>query len=485
MAQPPETFPPQGITDDLFDFLQEIHDHLVYDPHNRDALFALFTDFGKPEITDDEHVSARAVHLLRGNPHLVARFNGLVDPVRQGLELVKRAEKALRPADYDRFVAKLYSVSLERSLDAHEVYQEFKELLGGEHNDLLRGLAAFLPTKYGPPPPSRASAKAEREENRRRPERKHPSYAGADAPESSRPSWAKNPRVVDVGPTPAPACFADTGAAGSSRPSRARRPRMYELEYEYEHDGSWPEHKPAACAVSVADDSKSSRRRRPRMYEYDGSLPERKHALFAVLVADDGKSSRPSRAKKRRADDSMNRHASIGGAVGGSVRVAAAAAPVPDAIVGEAKRFREAWEFETGYSLLDATLKRAVEVKDERERLNGARASLDELFPRPEIRGYLAKMYHVRWNHMRQLLEHGGDHTALTLEAIVKRLRKKDAKAVDEARRRQDPTRAAQRLQGLAQDRVRLARERVRETNEANEQRRWRRESRASPAGKT
>jgi hypothetical protein len=85
------------------------------------------------------------------------------------LELVKRAEKALRPADYDRFVAKLYSVSLERSLDAHEVYQEFKELLGGEHNDLLRGLAAFLPTKYGPPPPSRASAKAEREEKRRRP----------------------------------------------------------------------------------------------------------------------------------------------------------------------------------------------------------------------------------------------------------------------------------------------------------------------------
>ncbi|XP_066324500.1 uncharacterized protein [Miscanthus floridulus] len=439
MTQPPETFPPQGITDDLFDFLQEIHVHLAYDPGNRDALFDLFTDFGKPEITDDERVSARAVHLLRGHPHLVARFNGLVDPVRQGLELVKRAEKALRPADYDRFVATLYSVNLERSLDAHEVYQEFKDIFGEKHDDLLRGLAAFLPAKYGPPPPSRASAKAEREENRRRPERKHSSYAGADAPESSRPSRAKKPRVVDVGPTPEPICFADTGTAGSSMPSRARRSRMYEHEHEYEYDGSLPERKPASCAVSVADDNKSSR---------------------------------PSRTKKPRADDSMNRHALIGGAAGGSVHVGAAPAPAPDAIVREVKRLREAWEFETGYSLLDATLKRAVEVKDERDRLNGARASLDELFPSPEIRGYLAKMYHGKWNHMRQLLEHGGDHTAFALEAIVKRLRTKDAEAVDEATRRQDPTRAAQRLQELAQDRVRLERERVRETNEAKEQRR-------------
>ncbi|CAD6249416.1 unnamed protein product [Miscanthus lutarioriparius] len=473
MAQPPETFPPQGITDDLIDFLQEIHDHLAYDPGNRDALFALFADFGKPEIIDDERVSARAVHLLRGHPHLVARFYALVDPVRQGLHLLKRAEKALGPANYDLFIAKLYSVDLEQSLDAHRVYQEFKELLGKKHDDLLRGLAGFLPTKYGLPPPSRASAKAEQEELRPRPERKHPSYAGADAPESSRPSRAKKPRVVDVGPTPAPACFADTGAAGSSRPSRARRPRMY----EHEHDGSWPERKPAACAVSVADDGKSSRPNRakiPRMYEYeyDGSLQERKPALCAVSVAHDGKSSRPSRAKKPRADDSMSRHALIGGEAGGSVRVAAAPAPAPDAIVREVKRFREAWEFETGYSLLDATLKRAEEVKDERERLNGARASLVELFPRPEIRGYLAKMYHVRWNHMRQLLEHGGDHTAFALEAIVDRLRTKDAEAVDEARRRQDPARAAQRLQELAQGRVRLEHKMARETNEANEQRR-------------
>jgi hypothetical protein len=466
MAQPPETFPPQGITDDLFDFLQEIHDHLACDSHNRDALFALFADFGKPEITDDEHVLARAVHLLRGHPRLLDRFYALVDPVRQGLQLLKRAQKALSPKKYDGFVAKLYSVDLEQSLDAHGVYREFKELLGEKHDDLLRGLAAFLPTKYGPPPPSRTTAKAEREEHRPRPERKHPSYAGADAHESGRPSRAKKPRVVDVGPTPAAACSADTGAAGAGS-SRARRPRMYEHEY----DGSWPERKPAVWAVSVADGSKSSRPSRakiPRMYEYeyDGSWPERKPVSCAVSVADDSKSSRPSRAKKPRADDSINRHT---GAVGGSVRVAAA----PDAaIVREVKRFREAWEFETGYSLLDAASKRAVEAKRERERLNGARASLDELFPRPEIRGYLAKMYHEKWNHMRQLLEHGGDHTAFALEAIVSRLGEKDAEAVDEARRRQDPTRAAQRLKQLAQERVRLEHKRVRETNEANEQRR-------------
>ncbi|CAO2040611.1 unnamed protein product [Urochloa humidicola] len=87
-------------------------------------------------------------------------------------------------------------------------------------------------------------------------------------------------------------------------------------------------------------------------------------------------------------------------------------------------------------------------------------APVEELFPRPESRAHLAKMYGGRWGNMRERLEHGGSRTELALEAIVDRLRTKYAAAVDEARRRQDPARVAQRLADLVLDRVREERER-------------------------
>ncbi|CAL5019652.1 unnamed protein product [Urochloa decumbens] len=371
--QPPERYPVEEVTATV-DVLSEIHDRLAYNHVNREAFSTLLTDFANGAITDARHVLARAEQLFQGHPHLVALFYGLVDPARQAARFLERVEKAMGREGYDRFLAELYNVDAERSLDAHQVYEAFRELFGKEHDDLLWGFVHFLPSKYG--------------------------GSRADAPGRSRPSRAKKPRVDDA----AAACYADAAADGSSR------------------------------------------------------------------------------AKKPRAGNGKSRRAPTGGAMKGSVRVAPApaaarkagakaeaAAREAEAKAAEVRRFRKSWEFETYCSELDAAMTRAVVLHGERAHGGAsgpavgrrrAAASLEEMFPRPESRAHLAKMYGGSWGNMRERLEHGGSRTAFALEAIVERLQRKYAEAVEEARRRRDPARVAQRLAELVRDRVHEERER-------------------------
>ncbi|CAN6253213.1 unnamed protein product [Urochloa humidicola] len=288
MAQPPDRYPLEEITA-VVNVLSEINDRLSYNPVNKEAFSTLLTDFGHGAITDAHHVLARAEHLLQGHPHLVALFHGLVDPARQAARFLERVEKTIGREGYDRFLAQLYSVDAERSLDAHQVYEAFREFFGKEHDDLLWDFVHFLPSKCGGPPPP--------------------------APERRRPSRAKKPRVHED------ACYADAAADVSSR---AKKPR--------------------------AGNGKS----------WQGSSP-----------------------------------------TGGAVKVSARMAPAPDTAVREAeakaeevRRFRESWEFETYCSELDAAMTRAVALQG--ERAHGGRrksAPVGELFPRPESRAHLAKMY--------------------------------------------------------------------------------------------
>jgi hypothetical protein len=120
----------------------------------------------------------------------------------------------------------------------------------------------------------------------------------------------------------------------------------------------------------------------------------------------------------------------------------------------------EAWEFETGYSKLVATMVRVEELQ--RPRAHGAASqppgrsevSLDTLFPSHECREFLAEIYHEAWGAMRSALE---DDACIVsaLKEILKRLREMEA-----ARRWKDPTRPKQRLGGLVRDRVSEERER-------------------------
>ncbi|KAJ1281131.1 hypothetical protein BS78_04G285100 [Paspalum vaginatum] len=460
MAQPTEarptgTYPRQEVSDAV-DFLKEIRYSLS--PVKKDAFFNLFAGFVNGATTDVQHVVARAEKLLEGHPRLIAQFYALVDPEHHATRFLERVKSSLSQQDYDQFLAKLHYVDEERNLDAHHVYESFKPLFANKHDDLLQGLAEFLPAKYGPPPP----------------------HAGADAPESGRPRRAKKPRVDGDGLTLDPVCYAaDAGAAGSSRPRRAHKPRI-DADDE-------PTPKPAGCAADgagAAGGSRPSRAKKPRV---DGDEPAPKPACYAADDAGAAGRSRPSRAKKPRfdgdaptpkpacyADDdtgaagrsrpSRAKKPHVDGDAPTPKRagyVAAAPDPKhratePDDEVREVKRFRKAWEFETRYSVLVQTLRRAMRLQRKK-----SRGSLEELFPRRESREYLAKLYDHRWEEMQErLTKDNGTHTNRALRAIAERLEREEEARVDEARRRRDPIRAAQRLHDLVRDIVREERER-------------------------
>ncbi|XP_062217832.1 uncharacterized protein LOC133918098 [Phragmites australis] len=438
MAQPPDLYPMKGITEAI-SILEEINAHFASNPVVGEEFFALVTD-ANGAIDDGRAVVARAKKLLRGNSKLFARFQGFLDPGHQielpnndvsiprprrrrdnshpavgasgradpragrngrdGIDTVKHVDEEIydgsldeakdkqflegaKHADediydellvkakqflerakhldmemYNGLLAEILHVGTERGLNAHQVYRRFKQLLGSAHGDLLCDFVGFLPSKYDPQP---RCAKEELEDQPPTPKRKHASYAGVDAAESSRPSRDKKPRVDDSTTAKRnPSSYADAGAAGSSRPSGG---------------------------------------------------------------------------KKHCADDEE-----------------------------EVQRFREAWEFETGYSKLVATMTRAELLQ--RESTHGAsgsggqgRASVEELFPSGETQEYLAKMYHDEWDHLRKVLE-DADYVSFALKIILDRLREKEAAAVEEARSRRDPTRAAEKLDELVQDKVREERER-------------------------
>ncbi|KAL6635158.1 hypothetical protein ACP70R_027829 [Stipagrostis hirtigluma subsp. patula] len=408
MAQPPGTFPVNETTEAIA-FLREIDARLAPNPAARNEFYALVTNFGKGVVTDARAVAARAEELLQGHPDLIARFQQFVDPERRARQLLEQVKRTNMEV-YNHLLATLFRVDEEKGLDAHAVYQLLGQVFGSEHDGLLRSFAEFLPSKYDPPPPC---AVAEREQQRPARKRKPVNYGGADAAESSRARRPKKPRVDD-GTTPNVNPAPYDGAGGSSRPSRDRKPR--------------------------ADDSPT---------------PKRNTGYYAGAGASG--SSRPRRDKKPRAVDGEKRRGPLGAAANG--------ATARDDGDDEVRRFRAAWEFETGYSKLVATMARAEKLQRSRARggegghgRRGGRASLEELFPSRECREYLAEMYHDQWQRMRRMLQ-DGDYVDAALEIVVRSLREKEAAAVEESRKRQDPARTAPRLEELVQGRVREQRE--------------------------
>ncbi|KAL6911521.1 hypothetical protein ACP4OV_000326 [Aristida adscensionis] len=409
MEPPPETFPVEEATEAI-NFLLEVNARFAENPAVRDEFYALVTDFGKGVITDARAVVARADELLHGHPELAARFRCFVDPeqeARQFLEEVKRTDKEM----FDSVLATLLHVDEEKGLDAHAVYELSKPAFAA-HGDLLRRFAGFLPSEYVAPPPC---ATAEREQQQRSARKRKPVatyYDGADAAESGEARKPKKLRVGDgFAPKPNPISYDDAGEAGSSKANKGKKPRVVD----------------------------------------DGPAPKQDGDPASHVDAGVAGSSRPRRDRKPRADDGKNQRAPL----------AAAAAVVHDG-TDEVRRFRKAWEFETGYSKLVATMARAEELRRSRAhggsgrggRRGGSRA-VEELFPSRECGEYLAEMYgNDAWGFIRTLLE-DGDCTDVALKTIVKSLREKEAAAVDEARRLRDPTRAGWILDELVRGRVR------------------------------
>ncbi|XP_062203817.1 uncharacterized protein LOC133906040 [Phragmites australis] len=116
----------------------------------------------------------------------------------------------------------------------------------------------------------------------------------------------------------------------------------------------------------------------------------------------------------------------------------------------EVMRFRQAWEFETGYSKMVATMARMVELLKDGSYVH--MASLEELFPSRECREFLKRFYGGEtWRAMREALE-DAERTGPALEVLLRRLRQMDDNTIEDARKRRDRARAAERLNELVTD---------------------------------
>ncbi|XP_062202051.1 uncharacterized protein LOC133904586 [Phragmites australis] len=145
---------------------------------------------------------------------------------------------------------------------------------------------------------------------------------------------------------------------------------------------------------------------------------------------------------------------------------AAARARGPDD--DEFLRFRAAWKFETDYSILVATMARAEQLLQE----PADEASLEELFPSRECQEFLERFYGEEWWGFRKALENG-NRTGPALEVVLRRLRRKEEDAIEDARGRQDPARAAVRLNELVTERLDKERHRRTLVITVHERRAW------------
>jgi hypothetical protein len=139
---------------------------------------------------------------------------------------------------------------------------------------------------------------------------------------------------------------------------------------------------------------------------------------------------------------------------------------VVDARKSSVSRDREAWEFETTYTKLVATIRRTEELlkqyeppEDEDEDAPPppppprGRRSYEDLFPDRECQEVLREMYHDMLEPIQEALEDGA-RTEVALRTIKRRLGMLEQAAVKIAMERRDRARVEARMCKLAVDRV-------------------------------
>ncbi|KAL6847408.1 hypothetical protein ACP4OV_023261 [Aristida adscensionis] len=411
-------------------------------------------------------------------------------------EFMGQVRQRAGDAAHAAFVAVLLAAGADESMDADAVYAGVKEALGPAHGNLLETFAAvYLPGK-----PEWDAQEAKRE---------HASSSNAGEDDADAPTTAGKSMKPLAGDESHRHALHGGGSSGGVRAS-ARHQRYKSLE------DSWPQeivggNGKEKLPRQFADDHggnvlgfKGKSNNVPHDGKFLGFNVKNNHvsdhgkALGLKFkngnVPDDGKvyGFKDKNGGHAAAGDSSRRHASRAGkeASGrkaearapvpdggekrpcrrakngeGSSAVAAAAAalaPAPPALRPvdlEARRFRRMWEFETGYSRLLATVARAEELLllhggGAHAGAGGAARSVEEFFPSRECRDFLRHCYGEHpWREMRVALERGGACAGVALGSMVRRLREKEAAAVDDARvrrREEDPGRAAKRLNTLA-----------------------------------
>ncbi|KAK3136743.1 hypothetical protein QOZ80_5BG0441850 [Eleusine coracana subsp. coracana] len=169
-----------------------------------------------------------------------------------------------------------------------------------------------------------------------------------------------------------------------------------------------------------------------------------------------------SKKKKPRTDDNAARSKALTGSSIGTVTQRARNGEGAGSSKAPADRhFRALWEFETGYSILVATMARTEEMielhappslNDEGDDDDGAYSlDLEKLYPSRDSRKFLERMYGTRWSKMRKGLE-DSRFAGRALRVVMDSLRWTEERAVKDAREWRDRARAAERLNQLVVD---------------------------------
>jgi hypothetical protein len=328
------------------------------------------------------------------------------------------------PAVYEQFLSLLRDFSKGRILDRRAVKDRAYALLRG-HPDLVQRFDGFFtahePDRQDPPAPTRPKR-----------ERRPKPAADDDARNSKALRYLE--RVSRRG-----AGLYNRLLALISDAETTDLNQIYDRAVEIFGENSDLLSEFVAYLPVPTEQERASlwRRRAKKPEEHHAQAPKRK-----AIAADN-----LSAAKRARADDrkTTNRRAN-------TLAVADADAPKTSA-------FREAWEFETTYSKLVATVKRTDELLKQYEPSEDAspprgRRAFDELFPSRECQQVLMEMYHSGMlGPIRDALEDGA-RTELALRTINRRLGRLEQLAVKMAMERRDRARVEGRMQKLAVERV-------------------------------
>ncbi|KAK3139977.1 hypothetical protein QOZ80_5AG0393570 [Eleusine coracana subsp. coracana] len=190
-----------------------------------------------------------------------------------------------------------------------------------------------------------------------------------------------------------------------------------------------------------------------------GGLLHRFATLFLPGKAEWAEKQARRREQKRRHDNSGGDHAQSKKKKSRTDDHAARSKAATGSSNGDG--FRALWEFETGYSILVATMARTEEMMElhapptsHNDEEDGAYSlDLEKLYPSPDSRKFLERLYGTRWCKMRKGLE-DSRFAGRALRVVMDSLRWMEERAVKDAREWRDRTRAAERLNQLVAARV-------------------------------
>ncbi|XP_051190969.1 uncharacterized protein [Lolium perenne] len=365
----------------------------------------------------------------------------------------QHVKAASDPAVYVELLRLLRGLSTGETADRRGVADKACALLRG-HPDLVRRFHAFLPDEHAPEPA--------REDN-----------ATAVAAPPTRPKRERRPTAAAVNDD------ADFGRALMflERVKKQAGPlyeRLLALLFQVGSDETLDGNQIYRRAREVFGSAHAALLREFTEYLPTGGDFLRRRAKKEPPLPLEHRAPAPKR-KAAAADDkppiAAKRPRAEGRKTTNSRRASSPA--VVDARKSSVSRDREAWEFETTYTKLVATIRRTEELlkqyeppEDEDEDAppppppRGGR-SYEDLFPDRECQEVLREMYHDMLDPIQEALEDGA-RTEMALRTIKRRLGMLEQVAVKIAMERRDRARVEARMCKLAVDRVlRLRKERA------------------------